>query len=33
MLKLKELETLSSLGNNAAARIYIGFDKVPAPKG
>ncbi|MBL7252690.1 slipin family protein [Paractinoplanes lichenicola] len=27
LLRLRELETLGSLGTNAAARLYIGFDK------
>ena len=31
MLRLKELEALAELGRNASARIFIGFDKMPAP--
>ncbi|WP_249999013.1 slipin family protein [Actinoplanes sp. M2I2] len=27
LLRLRELETLNALGSNAAARLYIGFDK------
>jgi hypothetical protein len=27
LLRLRELETLGTLGTNAAARLYIGFDK------
>jgi len=28
LLRLRELETLGALGANAAARLYIGFDKL-----
>ena len=27
LLRLRELETLGALGSNAAARLYIGFEK------
>lgn len=30
MLRLKELDALSDLGQNASARVFIGFDKLPA---
>jgi regulator of protease activity HflC (stomatin/prohibitin superfamily) len=30
MVKLKELEAMAELGSNAAARLYIGFDKIPS---
>ena len=34
-LRLRELETLTALGSNPAARLYLGFDKhvVPEPDG
>lgn len=35
LLRLRELETLTALGSNPAARLYVGFDKhvVPEPDG
>lgn len=33
LLRMLELETLRELGNNASARIYIGFEKHAAPPG
>lgn len=34
LLRVRELETLSRLSANPAARIYIGFDKhLPSPSG
>jgi regulator of protease activity HflC (stomatin/prohibitin superfamily) len=32
LLRLRELETLAALGANAAARLYVGFDKHAAPE-
>jgi len=31
MIRLKELEAMAELGRNASARLFIGFDKLPAP--
>jgi regulator of protease activity HflC (stomatin/prohibitin superfamily) len=33
LLRLRELETMATLGQNAQARIYIGFDKHSTPEG
>ncbi|WP_144118606.1 slipin family protein [Catellatospora sichuanensis] len=32
LLRLRELETMTALGGNAEARLYIGFDKHSAPR-
>jgi regulator of protease activity HflC (stomatin/prohibitin superfamily) len=32
LMRLRELETLTALGSNAAARLYVGFDKHTTPE-